>query len=89
MYIPLDSPTDPPLTKGQLKVRRERENRVARKRVNDGIDGWAKVFKGETGRPYFQVGEIKREKGWLEKLPKRTLCEAAEKSRPTRDGEKS
>jgi predicted heme/steroid binding protein len=89
MYIPTDSPSDPPVTKGQLKIRKERENRVARKRVHDGIDGWAKVFSGETGRPYFYVGEIKREEGWLEKLPKRELCEAAVKSRPTREGEQS
>lgn len=85
MYIPKDDPNEKPLTKGELKIRKERDIRVAKKQVFDGLDGWAKVFRGDTGRPYFHVGEIKREEGWLEKLPIRTLCEAAVKSRPTRD----
>ena len=42
------------------------------------------MFRGETGRPYFWVGTIQREEGWLEKLPKRELCELAAKGRPKR-----
>jgi len=53
--------------------------------MKQGIDGWSSVFKGETGRPYFEVGKIKREEGWLEKLPLRPLCEQAESGRPTRE----
>jgi hypothetical protein len=43
------------------------------------------VFSGKTGRPYFYVGKIKREPGWLEKLPKRELCAAAKEGRPKRE----
>jgi len=84
MYIPTDDPNEKPLTKGQLKIRREREMRVAKKAVFDGIDGWAKVFRGETGRPYFHVGQIVREDGWLEKLPPHPLCKTAEEGRAVR-----
>jgi len=73
------------LTKGELKIRRERDLRVAKKKVREGIDHWVKVFSGETGRPYFYVGEIKREGGWLEKIPKRELCQPAKDSRPRRE----
>ncbi|KAF2673669.1 cytochrome b5 [Microthyrium microscopicum] len=85
MYIPIDQDTDPVLSKGQMKIRRDQERRAAKKRVKDGIDGWADLFSGGTGKPYFYVGYIKREEGWLEKLPKRELCESAVKSRPARD----
>jgi len=84
MYIPIDPPSEA-LTKGQLKIRREKDLRVARKRIKEGIEHWAEVFSGETGKPYFYVGQIKREKGWLEKLPKRELCQAAKDSRPKRE----
>jgi hypothetical protein len=88
MYIPIDTEEeDKALTKGELKIRRERDLRIAKKRVKDGIEHWAQVFRGETGRPYFYVGTIKREEGWLEKLPKRELCQAAVDSRPTRKDE--
>jgi hypothetical protein len=85
MYIPIDTQEDDKaLTKRELKIRRERDLRTAKKRVKEGIEHWAEVFRGETGRPYFYVGTIKREEGWLEKLPKRELCQAAVDSRPTR-----
>ena len=85
MYIPVESESSKSLSKGQLKIKRERERRVAKKKVKNGIEGWEKVFRGETGRPYFWVGKIKREEGWLEKLPQRKLCKAAEDGRPTEE----
>lgn len=85
MYIPIDSPKDASLSKRELKIRREQELREARKRVREGIEHWASVFRGETGRPYFMVGRIKREEGWLERIPKRGLCKAAEEGRPRRE----
>lgn len=88
MYIPLDSPSDATLSKRDLKIRREQELRQAKKRVKEGIEHWASVFSGETGRPYFLIGKIKREVGWLEKIPKRQLCKAAEEGRPKREENK-
>lgn len=84
-YVPQDDENEK-LSKQEIKTRREREVRLARKRVGDTIEGWAKMFKGEGGKPYFKVGEIKRGEGWLERLPRRELCEAAQKQRPKRDG---
>lgn len=86
MYIPLDSPEDDAkLSKRELKIRREREIREGKKRVREGIEHWASVFRGETGRPYFYIGQIKREPGWLENLPKRELCQPAREGRPKRE----
>jgi predicted heme/steroid binding protein len=83
MYIPVDDPEeDAKLTKTELKIRRERERREAKRRVKEGIEGWAQVFRGETGRPYFQVGSLKKEEGELG--PVRELCQAAKESRPKR-----
>ncbi|KAJ9664074.1 hypothetical protein H2201_005314 [Coniosporium apollinis] len=84
MFIPVDAPEAPELTKAELKNRRARDMKVARRKVRETLEGWAKTFRGESGRPYFLVGEIVREEGWLEKLPRRELCEAAKKSRPKR-----
>jgi hypothetical protein len=85
MYIPWDDLDQAAsLTKAQLKVRRERDLRLARNHIREGIEGWSKVFRGDTGRPYFWVGTIKREEGWLEKLPKRELCELASTGKPKR-----
>jgi predicted heme/steroid binding protein len=80
-YIPVDD--DKP-SKAEAKLRRERDTRFAKKRVQDTIEGWSRMFKGEAGKNYFEVGRVKREEGWLEKLPKRELCEQAQKQRPTR-----
>ncbi|KAF4550665.1 Cytochrome P450-like protein 89 [Elsinoe fawcettii] len=85
MYIPLDDEeADAGLSKGELKTRRERETRVAREKVRQGLEGWAKVFRGDTGKNYFKVGEVRREEGWLERLPKRELCEKAQGQRKKR-----
>lgn len=70
--------------KADVKTGREEEWREARSKAEDAIEGWVKTFRGESGRPYFWVGKIRREAGWLEGLPKRELCEEARKSRPKR-----
>ena len=95
MYIPrsLDAitgpekPTEkdgkPPLSKAEIKIKREQATRKAKKQIKTTIDGWHKMYRGEKdNKGYFYVGQIEREPGWLEKLPKRKLCDAAEKSRP-------
>jgi predicted heme/steroid binding protein len=64
------------------KVVREQQLRAGRKKVKDTIEGWQKMFRGESGKDYFEVGKVVREPGWLEKLPRRKLCAQAEKGRP-------
>jgi hypothetical protein len=73
-----------PLTRAEMKNRHAQELRKARKSVKEGLEHWHTLFRGDKGKPYFKVGEVKREPGWLEKLPKRELCKEAEKSRPVR-----
>jgi hypothetical protein len=72
------------LSKGEIKNRHAQELRKARKQMRDGLENWHKMFRGEKGKKYFKVGEVVREEGWLEKLPRRELCAQAEKGRPVR-----
>lgn len=50
--------------------------------VDKTIEHWAKVFRGETGKDYFEVGYVHRSPGLMAMLPIRPLCAAAEKKRP-------
>lgn len=76
-----------PLSKGEIKNRHAKELREARKKVKEGLEHWHKLFRGDKGKPYHKVGEVVRKEGWLEKLPKRDLCDYAQKSRPVRKPE--
>lgn len=98
MFIPVDpeqkasaSPEDvekakhrKPLSSAERKNRHAQELRSARKQVREGLENWHTLFRGDKGKPYKRVGAVKREAGWLEKMPVRGLCEQAEKGRPAR-----
>jgi len=73
-----------PLSKGELKNRRAQELKSARKQMVAGLEGWHMLFRGDKGKPYRRVGYVQREPGWQDKMPKRGLCEQAEKGRPVR-----
>ena len=85
-YVPMDVPdfeeTEGVKVTGAQKSLREQELRKARKAVQATIEGWSKMFRGDGGKDYFEAGKVKREEGWLEKLPKRKLCAQAQKGRP-------
>jgi len=81
-YVPTDVPAFGEKVTPAQKSAREQALRQARKQVHATIEGWAMMFRGEGGKSYFEVGKVRREDGWLEKLPKRTLCAQAEKNRP-------
>ena len=66
----------------EAKVYREREVRRARRRVEETLRGWQRMFEGHGGKGYVEVGSVKRGEGWLERLPRRELCEQAERARP-------
>ncbi|KAF2266415.1 hypothetical protein CC78DRAFT_513484 [Lojkania enalia] len=88
MYMPVDKPSgERAQSYDPLKNRHARELRQARKQVKEGLEHWHKVFRGDTGKPYFRVGEVVREKGWLDRLPRRELCAEAERGRPARKEE--
>ena len=89
-YVPIDVPSfyeDEAekvrrVVTAEQKVYREQELRKARRAVKATIDGWHRMFRGENGKDYFEVGWVVRQEGWLEGLPKRSLCAQAEKGRP-------
>ena len=64
------------------KIHREQELRKARGKVRETLEGWAKMFRGEGGKDYFEVGQVVRSVGWEESMPFPTLCARAEKGRP-------
>jgi hypothetical protein len=99
MYMPIDADQKPDatpeekemarekrkaMTKGEVKNRHAKELREARKQVKEGLENWHTLFRGEKGKAYRRVGSVKREDGWMDKIPKRPLCEQAEKGRPVR-----
>lgn len=87
MYIPIDdeeSESEKQMSAAQRKVRKERDYRLARQKVHDSIDGWAKMFRGEKGKEYFEVGRVVRKKDWLEKRAVPELCERAKNLRKKR-----
>lgn len=72
------------MSKGELKNMYAGELRRARKSVREGLESWHVLFRGDKGKRYRKVGEVRREEGWLAKLPRRELCAQAVKQRPTR-----
>jgi hypothetical protein len=98
MFIPIDpelkegaTPADiekakarKPLSAGERKNRHAQELRNARRQMVAGLENWHAMFRGDKGKAYRKVGTVKREEGWLERMPKKTLCASAEKARPVR-----
>lgn len=84
-YMPIDDDEDT-VSKAELKIRRERDLRFARKKAEATIEGWSKMFRGEGGKKYFKVGKVVRKEGWMDRLPKRELCQRAQEGRPKRSG---
>ncbi|KAI9721804.1 MAG: hypothetical protein M1812_002139 [Candelaria pacifica] len=83
MFIPVDETGDEAgLSKGELKKRKEQDRRIARKQLRESVGHWERFF-GDSSK-YHRVGRVRREEGWLEKIPRRELCEAARKARPKR-----
>ncbi len=54
------------------------------KKVREAVAHWERFFA--KNEKYHKVGRVRREEGWLEKLPRRELCEAAKRQRPKREG---
>lgn len=82
-YIPIDvPPLDAKDVTPQQNVRREMEIKAARQKVFDTIEGWAKMFRGDGGKDYFEAGQVIRDPRWITMLPQKKLCAQAEKGRP-------
>lgn len=83
MYLPLDDPEiDAHWTTAEMEALRAQELEEAQLRVYNGLKHWVDFFG--NSKKYTKVGEVKREKGWLEKLEKRELCATAQKGRRKR-----
>lgn len=85
-FIPQDVPhfldkSDQELSEKERGYRYEMVDK-ALSEVEGAIKHWSKVFRGETGKEYFEVGYVDRDWQAVDRLPLRTLCEAAEKKRP-------
>ena len=83
MFVPLDEEEEVVSSKVR-KVRRERDLRVARRKVEEAVEGWRRLFDGGKGGRYFWVGRVVRgeeEEGMGEV---RALCRAAREGRPRR-----
>lgn len=84
MYIPKSDPeVDALFTSGEMKIRMEQEKRLAKQKAYEALKHWVDFFANSP--KYNKVGTVKREPGWETKGPVPTLCEAAEKQRPTRE----
>lgn len=84
MFMPVSTQDiDALFTSGEMKIRLEQERRVARKKAHEALKHWVDFF--ENSPKYTKVGKVKREEGWENVGPVLTLCEAAERQRPTRE----
>ena len=75
--------------KRDRKLRREREVRLAKKQVQDTVNGWKKMFDGGKDGKYFRVGRVNRGpgSGWEGGGERRELCAKAREGRPRRRAE--
>ncbi|KAG8528958.1 uncharacterized protein KY384_006647 [Bacidia gigantensis] len=71
------------------KLLREKETRVARKKVYEAVEGWRKLFDGGKGGKYFWRGMVDRrvESGWEGWGAKKELCEKAKQGRGRREAD--
>ncbi|KXT18480.1 hypothetical protein AC579_2260 [Pseudocercospora musae] len=91
-FIPKDVPrfdetTDEELSDQMREYRYEMIGK-ALEEAEKAMQHWQKVFRGETGKDYFEVGKISRNWEEIAAKPMLSLCESAEKKRPKSQLEK-
>ncbi|KHO01860.1 Cytochrome b5 [Metarhizium album ARSEF 1941] len=83
MFLPIDDPdVDKYFTTAEMDKMREEEMAAAREKVHGALQHWVDFFA--KSKKYHRVGYVKREPGWLEKLPRRQLCAQAQSRRKKR-----
>jgi hypothetical protein len=83
MYIPIDDPeTDAHWTAEELAALKVQERKTAEEKTFNALKHWVDFFA--NSQKYHHVGYVKRDEDWLEKTPKRDLCERASKGRKKR-----
>jgi hypothetical protein len=83
MHLPADDPAVDSLYSAEaLAALKERELAEAREKVHDQLSHWVNFFARSP--KYARVGTVKRDRDWLDKEPRKTLCAQAIKGKPKR-----
>ncbi|KAK8086369.1 heme steroid binding domain-containing protein [Apiospora phragmitis] len=84
MFLPVDDPAfdNKHLNVAQLAEIKRVEREEAERKVFEALEHWANFFARSD--KYHKVGTVKREPDWLEKEPRKKLCDAAQQQRPKR-----
>jgi predicted heme/steroid binding protein len=83
MYLPIDDPeVDAHWTTAQMEEMKKQERAAAEEKAFNALKHWVDFFA--KSQKYHRVGYLKREEGWLEKMPKRELCAPARRGRSKR-----
>ncbi|KAL8679444.1 MAG: hypothetical protein Q9186_004274 [Xanthomendoza sp. 1 TL-2023] len=89
MFVPLDDDDDDDsdeiVSTKVRKMRRERDGRVARKKIEEAVRGWEGLFDGGKGGKYFWVGRVDWRGTRVGGV--QGLCEQALQGRPKRVSE--
>ncbi|KAK5997225.1 hypothetical protein PT974_02579 [Cladobotryum mycophilum] len=84
MFLPIEDPAiEAQWTTAEMEKIKAEELEMAKQQVHDALAHWVNFFSNSP--KYHMIGYVKREDGWLEKLPKRELCAQAQKSRKKRE----
>ncbi|KAI0378341.1 cytochrome b5 [Hypomontagnella monticulosa] len=83
MYLPLDDPAvDSHWSATELAALKRQERKEAREKAHEALLHWVRFF--ENSPKYAKVGYVKKDKDWLDKEPRKKLCDAAAKARKPR-----
>lgn len=81
MFLPVEDIEEEAVTSAEKKIRREKELRAAKARVQATVKRWSEFFANHA--KYFEAGRVVVEDGGVEGEPW-PLCESAQKQRPKR-----
>ncbi|KAI2634155.1 cytochrome b5 [Hypomontagnella submonticulosa] len=83
MYLPLDDPAvDSHWSAAELAALKRQERKEAKEKAHEALLHWVRFF--ENSPKYPKVGYVKKEKNWLDKEPRKKLCDVAAKGRKPR-----
>lgn len=80
--MPVEDVEDEGLTAAERKIRREREVRSARAKIEKAVARWEGFFRNH--KKYFQVGKVLDDGVVDPEKGRRVLCEGAQAQRPKR-----
>jgi hypothetical protein len=83
MFLPIDDPeVDAHWTAQELAALKAQERKDAEQKTYEALKHWVDFFA--NSQKYHHVGYVKLDEDWLEKTPKKDLCERAKKGRKKR-----